>query len=99
MWELSETCVLDVADWDGATLEEVGALFNVTRERVRQLEDRARTKLKKRHGIVLGEFMPEGRTHLRVVHDEEDLDDEEDEAELPDAGEVDIEEESNAEVA
>jgi Sigma-70, region 4 len=36
--EMSETCVLDVADRGGATLEEVGAFMNLTRERVRQVE-------------------------------------------------------------
>ena len=40
-WELSETCALDVAEMDGLTLEEVGDLMNITRERVRQLEQMA----------------------------------------------------------
>ncbi len=39
--ELAESCALDVADRGGATLEEVGELVNVTRERVRQLETKA----------------------------------------------------------
>ncbi len=39
--ELVETCSLDIADRGGVTLEEVGALMNLTRERVRQLEVRA----------------------------------------------------------
>lgn len=39
-WELKETCSLDVAEHDGMTLEEVGALTNVTRERIRQIESR-----------------------------------------------------------
>lgn len=43
--ELAETCALDVADRGGATLAEVGALLNVTRERTRQLEARAVAKL------------------------------------------------------
>jgi hypothetical protein len=43
--ELVETCALDVADEGGATLEEVGALMNVTRERVRQIEERAKSLL------------------------------------------------------
>ena len=39
--ELEETCALDVADRGGITLEEVGRLLNLTRERVRQLEAEA----------------------------------------------------------
>lgn len=37
-WELSETCALDVADRAGMTLEEVGQILNLTRERIRQIE-------------------------------------------------------------
>jgi len=33
-----ESCALDVAGWGGITLEEVGRLMNITRERVRQVE-------------------------------------------------------------
>jgi hypothetical protein len=36
--DMVETCALDVADAGGATLEEVAAYINLTRERVRQLE-------------------------------------------------------------
>jgi hypothetical protein len=39
--ELEETCALDVAERHGATLEHVGSLMNVTRERIRQLETKA----------------------------------------------------------
>jgi hypothetical protein len=38
VWELRETCALDVADRGGLTLEEVGEILNLTRERVRQVE-------------------------------------------------------------
>ncbi len=38
LWELAETCALDVADRGGVTLEEVGVIMNLTRERVRQVE-------------------------------------------------------------
>ena len=31
VWEMAETCALDVADRGGITLEEVGAILNLTR--------------------------------------------------------------------
>ncbi len=46
IWELEETCALDVADRGGITLEEVGAIMNLTRERIRQLELSGLEKLK-----------------------------------------------------
>ena len=46
LWEVADTCALDVADRSGITLEEVGAIMNLTRERVRQLETRGLTKLR-----------------------------------------------------
>ena len=36
--DLDETCALDVADRGGHTLDEVGLLMNITRERVRQIQ-------------------------------------------------------------
>jgi len=39
IFSLSETCVLDVADKGGATLEEIGQILGITRERVRQIEE------------------------------------------------------------
>ena len=46
VWEMTETCALDVADRGGTTLEEVGAIMNLTRERIRQVEVRGLLKLK-----------------------------------------------------
>lgn len=46
IWELDETCALDVADRGGITLEEVGAIMNLTRERIRQVETRGLLKLR-----------------------------------------------------
>lgn len=46
VWELHETCALDVAERGGVTLEEVGHIMNLTRERIRQVEVRGLQKLK-----------------------------------------------------
>lgn len=45
--QMHATCALDVADHDGKTLETVGGLLNVTRERVRQIEALALESLRK----------------------------------------------------
>ena len=45
VWELRDSCALDVADRGGVTLEDVGSIMNLTRERIRQLEIRAMAKL------------------------------------------------------
>ena len=70
LWELAETCALDVADRQGITLEEVGVIMNLTRERVRQLEMRGLTKLR-----VIADDEP--RTQAQI--DADRLRDEEDE--------------------
>jgi hypothetical protein len=57
IWELSETCALDVADRGGITLEEVGSIMNLTRERIRQVETRGLLKLR-----AIAEEEPRGRT-------------------------------------
>lgn len=44
--DMVETCALDVADRGGTTLEEVGAILNLTRERIRQVEVRGLAKIK-----------------------------------------------------
>lgn len=47
------SCVLDVSDRGGATLEEIGAAINTTRERARQIEAGALNKLERVHLKVL----------------------------------------------
>lgn len=44
--ELEHTCALDVAEKGGITLEEVGTIMNLTRERIRQVETRGLIKLR-----------------------------------------------------
>lgn len=46
VWDLPDTCALDVAGRGGITLEEVGDIMNLTRERIRQVEVRGLIKLK-----------------------------------------------------
>lgn len=46
-WDaMRETCALDVADRGGDTLEAVGDMVGITRERIRQLETKGLTKIK-----------------------------------------------------
>ena len=56
IWELEHTCALDVAEKGGITLEEVGAIMNLTRERIRQVETRGLLKLR---AATDGEPVPE----------------------------------------
>jgi DNA-directed RNA polymerase sigma subunit (sigma70/sigma32) len=44
--ELQETCSLDVADRDGQTLEQIAEWVGVTRERIRQIQDRTLVQLR-----------------------------------------------------
>jgi hypothetical protein len=81
--ELAESCALDVADRGGGTLEEVGGIMNLTRERVRQVEVRALARL---HAVAdlsaLRDFVDEGppaKRRLPVIHRPESEDDDEDE--------------------
>ena len=46
VWEMQETCALDVSDRGGITLEEVGEILNLTRERIRQVEVKGLEKLR-----------------------------------------------------
>ena len=50
VWELEQSCSLDVAQQGGITLEEVGEILNLTRERIRQVEVRGLLKLREAGG-------------------------------------------------
>ena len=54
VWEMAETCSLDVADRGGITLEDVGAILNLTRERIRQVEVRGLVKIRTKNAEALG---------------------------------------------
>jgi hypothetical protein len=58
---MGESCALDVADRGGTTLEDVGAIMNLTRERIRQVEVKALAKLEAlRDMSFLRDFVDEG---------------------------------------
>lgn len=63
---MTDTCVLDVADQGEATLERVGAAFNVTRERVRQLEVKAMARIQRKQR-ELREFVSDGPRAPRPI--------------------------------
>jgi Sigma-70, region 4 len=50
-WELEHTCALDVADTGSKTLDEIGEITNLTRERIRQVEVRGLVKLRARREL------------------------------------------------
>ena len=61
VWEMTETCALDVADRGGTTLEEVGAIMNLTRERIRQVEVKGLAKLQAlKDMMALRDYVDEG---------------------------------------
>lgn len=45
-WDFAPSCSLDLADAGHQTLEQVGDLFNLSRERIRQIEKKALVKLR-----------------------------------------------------
>lgn len=91
---MTESCALDVADRGGTTLEEVGAIMNLTRERIRQLEVKALAKLTALSDMEsLRDFVDEGPVGKRrlpviaapVAEEDDDFDDGESAVELSSA--------------
>jgi hypothetical protein len=84
VWEMVDSCALDVADRGGTTLEEAGAMMNLTRERIRQVEVGALAKLEALHELAaFRDHISEGtagKRRLPILRSPvDDGDDEEDE--------------------
>ncbi|MGK4004873.1 sigma factor-like helix-turn-helix DNA-binding protein [Sorangium sp. So ce1036] len=82
VWDMNETCALDVADRGGTTLEDVGAIMNLTRERIRQVEVKALAKLEAlKDMMALRDYVDEGPVGKRrlpvLAQPEEDEDEDE----------------------
>ena len=89
VWDMTETCALDVADRGGTTLEDVGAIMNLTRERIRQVEVKGLAKLAAlRDMSALRDYVDEGPVGKRrlPILASEDGEDEAEEGET-DSGE------------
>jgi hypothetical protein len=95
VWDMGESCALDVADRGGTTLEDVGAIMNLTRERIRQVEVKALAKLEAlRDMMALREYVDEGPVGKRRLPqltkaDLAGMDEEDDDADIEDDYDVD----------
>ena len=80
VWEMNETCALDIADRGGATLEEVGAIMNLTRERIRQVEVKGLAKLQGLEQMeALRDYVdegPVGKRRLPILKADDDAEEE-----------------------
>jgi Sigma-70, region 4 len=101
VWEMTETCALDVADRGGTTLEEVGAIMNLTRERIRQVEVKGLAKLEAlRDMTALRDYVDEGpigKRRLPVLTRADDEEEEQEDGEV-DEDEFDVEEFASADL-
>jgi hypothetical protein len=105
VWDMGESCALDVADRGGTTLEDVGAIMNLTRERIRQVEVKALAKLEAlKDMMALREYVDEGPVGRRrlprltkkdlvgmEVEADDDTEESEPEQELDSANESELE--------
>jgi hypothetical protein len=96
VWEMSETCALDIADRGGTTLEEVGAIMNLTRERIRQVEVKGLARLAALRDMShLRDYVdegPVGKRRLPLLEGAGDDDSEEDSDDGDEVAEVDADE-------
>jgi Sigma-70, region 4 len=104
VWEMNETCALDVADRGGTTLEDVGAIMNLTRERIRQVEVKALAKLEALKDMMgLRDYVDEGPVGKRrlpvLAQPEEDEDEDEEERDLDEDEDEDAHDDEDSEQA
>jgi hypothetical protein len=96
VWDMNESCALDVADRGGTTLEDVGAIMNLTRERIRQVEVKALAKLQALRDMeALRDYVdegPVGKRRLPVIQVADDDEDEDGEVEAADDDADEVEE-------
>jgi hypothetical protein len=64
VWDLPLSCALDVAEAEPTTLDEIAIACNLTRERVRQIQDKALEKLR---------GAPETHDLMEVAHELEEI--------------------------
>jgi hypothetical protein len=57
---MTETCALDVADRGGVHLAEIGRYMGISRERARQIERNALTKLAENIGVCARDIIDVG---------------------------------------
>jgi hypothetical protein len=90
VWDMNESCALDVADRGGTTLEDVGAIMNLTRERIRQVEVKALAKLQALRDMeALRDYVDEGPVGKRRLPVIQADDDEDEDAEVEAADDAD----------
>ncbi len=98
VWDMNESCALDVADRGGTTLEDVGAIMNLTRERIRQVEVKALAKLQALRDMeALRDYVdegPVGKRRLPVIQADDEEEDEDVEASADEADDDEAEEQA-----
>jgi hypothetical protein len=73
-WEMQHTCALDVTERGALTLEEVGEVMNLTRERIRQIEVRALVRKARAVATQLGlDEVEIGQMRRTALADAEDI--------------------------
>jgi hypothetical protein len=72
VWDLPATCALDLADRGPQTLQTIGELLGITRERVRQIEAKALKRLRAafaREGLDPAQLLVERQEHWSATEE------------------------------